>query len=41
MISTAEDLKARTGWDGKDGLSRRHVLDSIEGKLLIVLVAYL
>jgi WD repeat-containing protein 26 len=31
MISTAEDLKSRTGWDGKSGLSRQHVLASVEG----------
>ena len=31
MISTAEDLKIRTGWDGKSGKSRSNVLISIEG----------
>jgi len=31
MISTTEDLKARTGWDGKAGKSRSNVLESIEG----------
>lgn len=31
MISTAEDLKSRTGWDGKEGKSRTHLLASIQG----------
>ena len=35
MISTTEDLKARTGWDGKAGKSRRDVLESIEGISLV------
>lgn len=38
MISTAEDLKSRTGWDGKTGKSRSHVLVSIEGMIDIVAV---
>jgi hypothetical protein len=33
MISSAEDLKSRTGWDGKAGKSRNHVLVSIEGMI--------
>ena len=36
MISTAEDLKSRTGWDGKSGKSRSNVLASIEGISCIV-----
>jgi WD repeat-containing protein 26 len=36
MISTAEDLKSRTGWDGKSGKSRSNVLASIEGIPCIV-----
>ena len=35
MISTAEDLKSRTGWDGRAGLSRHNVLVSIEGILIV------
>jgi hypothetical protein len=31
MLSTAEDLKLRAGWDGKEGKSRANVLRSIEG----------
>jgi WD repeat-containing protein 26 len=33
MISTAEDLKSRTGWDGKSGSSRNNVLAAIEGNI--------
>lgn len=34
MISTIEDLKSRTGWDGKSGNSRSNVLAAIEGNIL-------
>jgi WD repeat-containing protein 26 len=34
MISTTEDLKSRTGWDGKSGNSRSNVLAAIEGNML-------
>jgi WD repeat-containing protein 26 len=34
MISTTEDLKSRTGWDGKSGNSRSNVLSAIEGNML-------